>query len=674
MMWCKFLSLAILAVAGARGIPSPKSLNSDVTLLIDNDLRGPESPSANSGVLLLGPRPLAEAVKSCKDLGEQLWSPELKTASILPSLDYLNYTKKTGAGSRFWIAPGNFSASARALDTDGHISPVNASLQLPALCSQSAPFSNETFADTSKQWRVTVRSNNEYISGFRDRLSFRFLGLRYAPKPKRFTYSVPYVGNGSQVVATDFGSQCAQAGGVGTEDCLFLNVWTPYLPGPRSRKGDLKPVMFWIHGGAFTGGTSSDPTFDGGNLASRNDVVVVAINYRISTLGFLALNDGTTNGNFGLADQVNALDWVQRNIKDFGGDPDRVTILGQSAGAASVRALMESPKAVGKFSGAIPVSNLGGINYGTTYSKYLTIGGEMETAGNDLLATTNCTNATSQVECLRAVPASTLVDYWNAPRYLVVDGVYLTTDELQLDGPPSPIHLMMGSLRDDGAPFISYPTTANESSYLSSQGFDVPSAEVFPIPDLQNQTLALFNMSTRLATDGIFRCIDQATVHAGLKNGQYDQVYYYEFNRTYQTTGWPGLDVCEPPLTDAHPFGDPNQEYFKCHSGELYYVFGTLGRQGLPMRDEFDLPFEQYVQDSFASFARTYDPNPDPEYLKARGYRSTMEEIERSGPWKPATREESITRRTLQWPTGQVPFEELEQCKALGLGLDYYLQ
>lgn len=88
-------------------------------------------------------------------------------------------------------------------------------------------------------------------------------------------------------------------------------------------------MLFWIHGGAFTGGTGNDPTFDGANIASRGDVVMVAINYRLSTLGFLALDDGVTKGNFGIADQINALDWVQNNIKDFGGDPKRVTIVGQ---------------------------------------------------------------------------------------------------------------------------------------------------------------------------------------------------------------------------------------------------------------------------------------------------------------------------------------------------------
>jgi carboxylesterase type B len=98
-------------------------------------------------------------------------------------------------------------------------------------------------------------------------------------------------------------------------------------------------------------------------------MVMVASNYRLSTLGYLALKDGKTNGNFGLADQITALEWVRQNIHHFGGDPDRITIFGQSAGAGSVRAMIASPKAAGKFSSAIMLSNLGGINYGTSYSR-----------------------------------------------------------------------------------------------------------------------------------------------------------------------------------------------------------------------------------------------------------------------------------------------------------------
>ncbi|KAG4219334.1 hypothetical protein PC116_g32186, partial [Phytophthora cactorum] len=221
---------------------------------------------------------------------------------------------------------------------------------------------------------------------------------------------------------------------------------------------------------------------------------------------------------------------------------------------------------------------------------------------------------------------------------------------------------MMGTTRDDGGPFISYPTTTNETEYLQSQGYDVPPPELFPIPELENKTLALFNMAVRLVTDSIFRCGNQATAYHGLRNNRFHPVYFYEFNRTYQVAEWPQLDVCEPPKTPSHPHGDPRGEYSKCHSGELYYVFGNLFRQGLPMRDEFDLPFQQFVLDSFSSFARSFDPNPDVGFLKARGFQSTLDEIERAGRWQPSTPEGEMTRRILQWPSSRGPFVEAEQC------------
>ncbi|KAB5557953.1 Alpha/Beta hydrolase protein [Coniochaeta sp. 2T2.1] len=664
-------SVALLATVVA-GVPSASSLRSSISLLIDNDLQGASSPAANSAMILLSRRPQSDAASACQALGEQLWSPELKTASIQANLDYLKYQGKIDDSTLMWI--GSANNGSRAIGAGGKVADVDAGLRLPVLCTQTAPFATgSSQPNNNPQYQVSVHSNNEDYTGFRDRLAFRFFGIRYAPQPKRFTYSTAYKGSGGSVSALNYGSQCVQ-GNSGSEDCLFLNIWTNYLPKAGCTKPkNLKPVMFWIHGGAFTGGTANDNTFDGGNIVSRGDVVLVAINYRLTTLGSLALDDGVTNGNFGLADQINALDWVRAHIADFGGDPDRITVFGQSAGAGSVRAMMASPKAVGKFANAIPLSNLGGINYGTTYSEYYTIAQEVSVAANAILAATNCTDAPSQVDCLRAVPATTLASLPNPARYLVVDGTYLTTPELPLTGPRAPYNLMMGIMRDDGAPFISYPKTTNETLYLQQTGFSTPPQNLFPIPDNgTNATLNLYNMTSRLATDGIFRCVDEATVARGLATGVFgEKVYYYEFDRSYQTRGWPGTDVCEAPRTAAHPNGDPSLPYFKCHSGELLYVFGNLAFQGLPYRDEKDLPFERFVLDSFTSFARTANPNPDAGYLRARGFSGTAAEIASAGEWKPAVKGD-LTLRSLDWPSSQGPFREGPQCDGLGLGLDYY--
>lgn len=481
--------------------------------------------------------------------------------------------------------------------------------------------------------------------------------------------------------ALSFGSSCAQGSSTGSEDCLFLNIWTPYLPNPiasNNSTDSLKPVMFWIHGGAFTSGTGADETFDGGSLASRGDVVVVTINYRLATLGFLALDDGVTNGNYGIADQITALDWVIENIADFGGDANRITIFGQSAGAGSVRALMASPQAEGKFAGAIPQSSLGGLNGGKPYSEYYTIPEEMDVAGSAILAQANCTNATSQVDCLRALDTFTLLNLGTTAQYIVVDGTYITSDHLPLDGPKASYSLLMGIMRDDAGALIAYPDTSNETAYFDEIGWAAPPAGLFSIPDVSNgtntnATLDLWAMATRYTTDGMLRCTGQATAYSGLAHGVWDRVYYYEFERSYQLANWPGYSTCQPPVTSAasFPHGDPGQPYFYCHSGELYQVFGTIRFNNQPFRDENDVPFEQFVVDTWAAFARTADPNPGAGYLEARGFANTTKVMAESGPWVPATKG-NLTMRALTWPPYQTGFREERQCDGLGLPLTYW--
>lgn len=140
-----------------------------------------------------------------------------------------------------------------------------------------------------------------------------------------------------------------------SEDCLYLNVWTPGLDDAR------RPVMVFVHGGAFILGAGSEPLYDGRRLATRGDVVVVTVNYRLGVLGYLAhesLRDPATGarGNWGLLDQVAALEWVRDNAEAFGGDPASVTIFGESAGSSSVTTLMGTPRAAGLFGRVIAES------------------------------------------------------------------------------------------------------------------------------------------------------------------------------------------------------------------------------------------------------------------------------------------------------------------------------
>jgi len=146
-----------------------------------------------------------------------------------------------------------------------------------------------------------------------------------------------------------------------SEDCLFLNIWTPGLDNAK------RPVMVWIHGGAFIMGSGSDPMYDSEKLLKRGNIVLVSINYRLGMLGFLRLKDVTggkipATGNEGLLDQVLALKWVKNNIAAFGGDPKNITVFGESAGSMSIACLMVMPDAKGLFQKSILESGAGNVS------------------------------------------------------------------------------------------------------------------------------------------------------------------------------------------------------------------------------------------------------------------------------------------------------------------------
>lgn len=320
------------------------------------------------------------------------------------------------------------------------------------------------------------------------------------------------------------------------------------------------------------------------------------------------------------------------------------------------------------------MSNVGALDLGGTYSHFYPLEEAYDAIANPILNATNCTEAESQVDCLRAVPASTLLSLSTTARFFVVDGTYLVTENLTLTGPEAPYKLMIGYMKEDAGAFLAFPTTTNATEYIQANGFNISQAtldELFPLPNGTNQTLNVYDVAARVATDSIFRCDAEATAYAGLESGRYSSIYLYEFERSYQLSNYPGTDVCQPPVTAEHPYGDPSLPYARCHSGELYLVFGNVAFQGLPERDGDDLPFEQLTLDSFTSFVRTYDPNPDRGFLEARRYTNTSEELERAGAWQPATKG-NLTLRALTWESYQDSFRELPQCEALGLPLTYW--
>lgn len=222
----------------------------------------------------------------------------------------------------------------------------------------------------------TAQTRQGKVQGIRQGGADAFLGLPYAAPPvgeARWRAPAPAAAWKGVRKADKFGASCEQGVGNGrgfgpwtteyvvhgevSEDCLSLNVWTPH-----KRPGAKLPVMVWIHGGGFSAGSGSVPIYDGANLAQRG-IVVVSINYRLGLFGFLAhpelTKEAGASGNYGLMDMVAALRWVRDNISRFGGEPAKVTIAGQSAGAVAVHDLIAAPSAKGLFIRAIAQSGSG---------------------------------------------------------------------------------------------------------------------------------------------------------------------------------------------------------------------------------------------------------------------------------------------------------------------------
>lgn len=574
-----------------------------------------------------------------------------------------------------------------ALAPDGSTSKVACDKKLPGLCTQSAPVSTSETADDPTDYRVNHTAGSLVYSGYRDHFVFKFRGIRFSELPPRFEYFTLFRPDESQPVdALRAGASCLQPIGEVedgmSEDCLFLNIWTPTLP-PASgvSKDKLKPVMFYIYGGAFTSGTGKNTNTDGTNLASRGDVVSISINYRVGSLGFLILDDGVHNGNYAISDAVTALEWVRENVEAFGGDPERVTIFGESAGAVLVRALLASPRAKGLFNNAISQSGSAGLvnnqyGFGAYYSS---LEYEYEHSSLAVLNETGCAGADDVLDCLRAFDGTELVNLKAVANIPAMDGDFLRVTHLPLDGSglTGDVAFMSGTNRDElGVDVPPFPegSTVEDALALGVNMFGVDArpfleSGFFPLPE--DPTPAdLMEWMVRLGTDGGYTCMELATNDAAARNGAFADLYSFMFNRTYNPSGYT-QPHCDPPATDEFPHGDPSREYLKCHVGEQMIVFGTVLRAGLPDRDGLDVPFMQLVMDYWASFAWTRNPNPDEGYLRARGYHGTLAQVGKVGEWE-AAGVEGAKLRLLEWNGGQVEEPEAMQCQALGIPLNFW--
>lgn len=263
---------------------------------------------------------------------------------------------------------------------------------------------------------LTVRIDTGRVRGRRTRWARVFEGIRYAQSPVdelRWHLPKPAVAWSGTVDATRPGPLCPQPGQppeLTDEDCLFVNVTTP-LPHAH----ELRPVMVWLHGGGFT--TGGGHLYDSQRLAKQGDVVVVTVNYRLGVFGYFGHDGLAGSGNFGFADQLEALSWVQRNAAAFGGDPSNVTVFGQSAGAMSIGALLATPSAAGLFHKAILQSGSPMLHWGRgvmfprspEHTPYLPVS-QVAQRGAGLAKTLGAEGADA-VAALRAMSADVLVEH-----------------------------------------------------------------------------------------------------------------------------------------------------------------------------------------------------------------------------------------------------------------------
>jgi len=224
-----------------------------------------------------------------------------------------------------------------------------------------------------------------------------FRGIRYGADtaPRRFMPPVAPEPWRGVVDATVYGAASPQPGSEAnqSEDCLFLNVTAPVAKAARPR-----PVIVYIHGGAYSSGSGSSPLYDGSTLCRRGDVVVVTVNHRLSLFGYLYLPGFPDSGNAGMLDLVFALRWVRDNIASFGGDPDCVTLLGQSGGGAKIATLMAVPAASGLFHRAVTMSG-----------QQLTASGPLHAAGRTRVLLDKLGVPTDRAATLAGLPAADLL-------------------------------------------------------------------------------------------------------------------------------------------------------------------------------------------------------------------------------------------------------------------------
>ena len=445
-----------------------------------------------------------------------------------------------------------------------------------------------------------------------------FKGIPYAQPPLgvlRWTPPRPVEPWIEPLAATEFGPACIQRTRPSTsiyysdvspvsEDCLSLNIWTP-------DDAENAPVFVWIHGGALSAGSSREALYDGAAMA-RQGIVVVSINYRLGVLGWMAHpdlseeSDHGVSGNYGLLDQIAALHWVQDNIAAFGGNPDRVTIGGESAGGLSVMYLLASPLAEGLFDQAI------------AQSAYMISTPELSEANHGEFAAEAIGRYVStqlghmSIDGLREMDAAELTERAVAERYLpsgTVDGFVLERQLVETfeDGEQAPVPVLAGfnegeirSLRMLAAPVPERPSTYAPQIRDRYRDLADDVLALYPGEDLQD---TLFD----LVRDAMYGWTGEKLVRSQEALGQPGYLYLFDH-------GYPAADEA-----DLHAF----------HAAELPYVFHAADRTPpywppLPETEE-ETAFVDAVHAYWVSFIKSGAPQAPgwsdwPRYGDAQAY------------------------------------------------------
>jgi len=450
----------------------------------------------------------------------------------------------------------------------------------------------------SRTESLTVRTAQGKVHGktLNDGKVHAYLGLPYAAAPVgdlRWKAPQPAAKWESERDASKFAAHCAQGrvfddmvfqDSGPSEDCLFANVYTPAEATDKSKL----PVMFWIHGGGYSGGGSNEPRHNGDSLPTKG-VVLVTINYRLGVFGFLATQDlakeaNGAAGNYGLLDIVSALEWVKANIKNFGGDPDNVTIFGESAGSFAVSTLMASPMAKGLFQKAIGESGAafsGALSYDPLETR--------EKADGDWVAGLGV----HSIAELRALPTDKILEAAKSKKDGFspdIDGRLLTepVEATYAAGRQAQIPLLAGWNRDEGSFVAMRGMTVEQWKDTAVKTFGERAAEFLKLYPGDTDAQAL-RSAIDYNSDTFIAFSTWKWLEADRKAGD-APIYRYHFELAALPSKY-------------HP------GTFTFHSDDIEYVFGTLDtRPGEAIRPE-DRKLSEEFQSYWTNFAKTGDPN-----------------------------------------------------------------